>query len=255
MPPSLSPVLRSDELPEGSATRPEIRRARAGESEVLLARLSGGEVVAFDTKCPHQATSLDDATVWDGSLRCPRHLYLYDPHTGENILPAREAAPETLWKLRPGYLPVYRVEERDGWIWVANAPEPAPAAYDPEKERRPSRPPEPEPERASPAAFSPGCSTPFEHPPETVTTTTGQEFEVLLLTSLRPGHLWRGDVPEDLLEVVSQRFDSGPEPCHRVRLRACAAGEAAMRWSYGRPWDTEPAEIRTFVVRVQPDGR
>ncbi len=250
MEPSSSPVLRSEELPPGTPTRPEIRRARAGESEVLLARLAGGEVVAFDARCPHQGTSLDGATVWDGNLRCPRHLYLYDPHTGENVLPAREAARETLWKLRPGYLPVYRVEERDGWIWVADRPEPPPVAYDRERERRPSRLPEPEPEPAPPVA----PSGPVEHAPQTVAVVSGQEFEVILPTSLRPGHLWRGDVPEDLLVVVSQCFESGENPCHRVRLRACRQGEAPMRWSYARPWDVEPVEVRSFVVHVDAEA-
>lgn len=249
MEPSFSPVLRSEELPPGTPNRPEIHHARVGESEVLLARLADGEVVAFDAKCPHQGTSLDGATVWDGNLRCPRHLYLYDPRTGENVLPAREADPKTLWKLRPGYLPVYRVEEREGWIWVADRPEPPPAAYDPQKER-PSRLPEPEPEPPSPV---PAPSGPVEHPPQTVTVVSGQEFEVILPTSLRPGHLWRGDVPEDLLVVVSQRFQSGDNPCHRVRLRACRHGEAPMRWSYARPWDVEPVEVRSFVVRVGPE--
>ena len=236
---SLRPALQSEELPAGTATRPVIRRVLAGGSEVLLARLENGEAVAFAATCPHQATSLEDATLWDGTLRCPRHLYLYDPRTGENILPTRDSPPETLWKLRPGYLPVYRVEERDGWIWVADEPEPPPPAYDPDKERRPAGPLGTE---APPAVVA--DLGPVEHPPQALRATVGEDFEVALLGSARPGHLWQGELPDQLV-VVSQRFDA-------VRLRAAAPGQMAMRWSYARPWDVEPAEVRTFVVHVQP---
>jgi nitrite reductase/ring-hydroxylating ferredoxin subunit len=247
MGPSMRRVLRSEELVGGSPTQPEIRRARAGEADILLARLEDEGVVAFATTCPHQDTSLEDATVWDGNLRCPRHLYLYDPRTGENVLPARDTPPEALWKLRPGYLPVYRVEEREGWIWVADAPQPPPAAYDPEKERRPARPPEPE--MAAPVVEQAG---PLEHPTQTVVASAGEELEVLLSTSPRPGHLWRGEVPNELV-VVSQRIDADQPSNFRVRLRAGPPGQAAMRWSYARPWDVTPAEVRTFVVLIGPE--
>ena len=241
------PVLRSSELGAGvSPTQPEIVRVSAGESHVLVARLDGGGVVAFASVCPHQDTSLEDATVWDGNLRCPRHLYLYDPDTGENILPARDALPGTLWKLRPGYLPVYRVEEHDGWIWVADAPEPPPAAYDPEQERRPAGPPEAE----APAASTPSGPV-VPHSPEELTATAGAELEVLLTTSSRPGHLWQGEMSVELV-VVSQRIDPTNADVFGVRLRAGAPGEATMRWTYARPWDVEPAEVRTFVVRITP---
>lgn len=242
----MQPVLRSDELSAGvSPTQPKIRRVRAGESEVLLARLEGGGVVAFAPTCPHQDTSLEDATVWDGSLRCPRHLYLYDPKTGENVLPAHDALPGTLWKLRPRYLPVYRVEERDGWIWVADAPEPPPAGYDPEQERRPAHPPEPD------ATVTTTPTGPLVQPREELSATAGEELDLVLATSLRPGHLWRGEVTDGLV-VVSQRVDPGSGGAFRIRVRAAHPGQATMKWIYARPWDVEPAEIRVFVVRIAP---
>ena len=111
---------------------------RVGECHVLVARLRSGEVVAFGPSCPHQFTELDDATIWDGNLRCPRHSYLFDTRTGENIHPRREAKVENLWKLRPGYLPCYEVREEDGWIWVSDETKPPPVSYDPSLEVRPS---------------------------------------------------------------------------------------------------------------------
>lgn len=242
---SLRRVLRSEDLPAGTENRPEIRRARFGASEVLLARLAGGDVVAFHTRCPHQDTSLEEATLWDGNLRCPRHLYLYDPRTGENVLPARDAREGTLWKLKPGYLPVYRTEERDGWIWVADAPEPPPPSYDAENERR--RAAEPEPETSPPS----GQPQPLDHPTESIQVTVEEEFEVVLPTVPRPGHLWRVEVSDELVAVTSQRMDLEGDPCYRVGLRARGPGAAALRCTYARPWDTTPAEVRSFVVSIE----
>ena len=238
-------VLRSEELPPGTATLPQIRRMRVGQTEMLLARLNDGEVVAFDTTCPHQATSLEDATEWDGNLRCPRHLYLYDPRSGENILPAREARPATLWKLKPGYLPVYRVIERDGWVWVADEPEPPPLAYDRAQEQRPSRPVADEKPAHAAAEGS------VEHPTEELRVRPGQDLEVVLSAVPRPGHFWQLELSGECVAVVGQTLDPATPPAYRVRLCARSPGEASLRCTYARPWDATPSEVRVFVVSVE----
>ena len=248
-------ALPSDALSIGTPQEPGLQSVRVGDSDVLLCRLTDGEVVAFATRCPHQGTDLLEASFFDGRLRCPHHLYLYDPRTGENVLPARDARPENLWKLKPGYLPTYRVVERDGWIWVAERPCPAPAAYDPVAERRPvgarratpdslGDPPPP------PAAAAP--TGPVEHPPKTLRVRPGATFELRLPMPPRPGHAWRVEVSPPLLAVVQERFDPGADPPrHRVSLSARTEGVATVRCAFGRPWDTEPAEVRTYVVRIE----
>lgn len=250
---SLFPVLPSEELPAGKPNEPGIRRVRAGRVEVLLARLENGEVVAFDTICPHESTNLEDATFWDGKLRCPRHLYLYDTRSGENLLPAREARPENLWKLRPGYLPVHRVEERDGWIWVDEAPQGPPPGYDPSREKRPpgARRAAPEELAERPAAPPPPAG-PVEHPRKTLRVREGAVFELRLPTSPRPGHTWKVEVDGSLLAVVEQAFHSGDQPRYSVHIAAHAAGQAEIRCAYGRPWDPVPAEVRRYVVLIDP---
>lgn len=45
--------------------------------------------------------------------------------------------PEKLWRLKPGCLPIYPVEERDGWIWVSPQPLPPPDGWDAALERMP----------------------------------------------------------------------------------------------------------------------
>ena len=73
-------TLRSAEVGPGAIVPATVARAR-----VLVARLENGRAVAFARHCPHQDTDLGDATVVDGSIRCPRHEYLYDAVTGENV--------------------------------------------------------------------------------------------------------------------------------------------------------------------------
>ena len=152
-------ALPSEDLPAGEGPHTQIRRIRVGEGHILVARLNDGGVVAFAPRCPHQVTALDDATISDDRLRCPRHGYSYDTQSGENVHPRRDNRPEDLWKLRPGYLPCFEVAERDGWIWVETEPKPPPPGYDPALE-------EPPPERrSSPSAAAlphrrqPRCSS------------------------------------------------------------------------------------------------
>ena len=130
-------AIPSADLPTSVIGEPHIRRVSVGAVDVLLARLEERGVVAFAATCPHQETNLEAATFWDGKIRCPLHLYLYDPSSGENLIPARSTRPENLWKLKPGYLPIHRVEEHDGWILVSPTPNPPPEGFDPECEVRP----------------------------------------------------------------------------------------------------------------------
>ncbi|MGH9182221.1 MAG: Rieske 2Fe-2S domain-containing protein [Acidimicrobiales bacterium] len=244
---SLQPVLQSEQLRAGTPDDPSFRRVRVGRTEVLLARLPSGEVVAFGSHCPHQGTPLEDATFWDGKVRCRRHLYLYDPSTGENVLPTADTRPETLWKLKPGYLPTYPVEERDGRIWVDDTPNPPPPAWDPKREERPSAP-----APAEPPAAAPPPGGPVEHPAETVVTRVGEELSLVLPTSPRPGHIWRVDAQAALVSPVAQRFQPGEHACIEIRLAVRAPGETTVRCTYATPWDSIPKEVRTFVVHIDP---
>jgi nitrite reductase/ring-hydroxylating ferredoxin subunit len=240
-------VLRSDQVGPATSNRLDIHSVQLSDRRVLVARLSSGQVVAFAERCPHQNTPLDDAALWEGSLRCPRHLYLYNLETGENVLPAREARPGTLWKLKPGYLPIYRVQERGGWIWVSEQPEPPPPDYDPSQEE-PAAAASPE-QRDEPSA----PSGPIEHPREVLSATVGQELEIVLPTSHKPGHFWRVEVTpaeEPRLVVTSQGFDQGDRGRYIVRLLPNDAGEVSVRCGYGQPWGDCPSEVRTFSVEI-----
>jgi len=248
-------AVRSAECVVGPPGEPGFARVRVGAAEVLVTRMAGGEVVAFSADCPHQSTPLEGATFWDGRLRCARHLYLYDVHTGENVLPARDASPDALRRLKPGYLPIHRVEERDGWIWVAETPEPPPPCFDAEAER-PSAAGGPAP-TTSPAPAAPAAGTvpggkPVEHPPESVDVRVGQEFQLVLATSPRPAHMWRSAVSAPGVGMVSEGFAPDEPPRHVARLVAKAPGEVEIRFSYGTPWGATPVETRSFVVRVEP---
>ena len=207
------------------------RPVRVGGVDVLVGRLETGEVVAFGSTCPHQGTDLGDAALVDGCVRCPQHGYSYDAVTGESVEPGRRAraagSSGELWRLKPGYLRVHPVEERDGWIWVGLEPLPAPPSYDPSAEEAPS-----------PRAVVAGR--------EVLQVAVGATFE-LHLGAGRPGYVWRFDAGGHGLAVVESRVEGGSQ---LVRVAARAAGRATLRCSYGRPWDPEPAELRVYEVVV-----
>lgn len=208
-----------------------------GGVDVLLARLADGRVVAFAATCPHQRTDLGDGCLVDGRIRCTRHHYEYDTVTGENIVPARDTDPPDLWKAAPGYLPVFPVEDRDGWVWVGSEPLPPPPSYDPSLERHPDR---------QPAAAPPVAGV--------VRASVGTTFELRLPCGPRPSFVWRVATGGSSLAVVGERAQPGDPPSHLVRLVARTAGRWTVRCTYARPWDREPAEVRTYEVVVSAGG-
>ncbi|HVE47880.1 MAG TPA: Rieske 2Fe-2S domain-containing protein [Acidimicrobiales bacterium] len=243
--PELRRVMRSDKLLTAQPGEPHLRGAKVGRAEVLMVRLESGAVAAFAAYCPHQGTPLDGATLFDDSLRCPRHVFLYDLKTGENLVPARVNKPETLCKLKPGYLPIHRAEERDGWIWVSETPEPPPAAYDPLLEQGP-------PAETAPTAPAPPPPVDVPAGSAVVQATAGQEFEIVLPTTVRPGHFWTVVVPGAAATVVSQVFAPDPPPRHVVRLLAEAPGNLTISCAYGTPWGPTPAETQDVEVHIAP---
>ena len=214
-------MLASGELVAGAAPR---RVAVAG-ADLLLARLPDSRVVAFAATCPHQRSDLDVATFCEGRVRCPLHLYEYDLETGENVVPTRELDPPELRKAAPGYLRVHAVEGRDGWIWVGEEPKAPPPSYEP-------------PVASAPPATS--SADILRVPP-------GATFELRLPTTPRPGFVWRVGTEGSVLAVVGQRSERDG---HVVRLAARSAGRTTVRCTYARPWDREPADVRSYDVVV-----
>jgi nitrite reductase/ring-hydroxylating ferredoxin subunit len=237
--------MRSEELPAGEGNKTQIRRVRTEDGHILVARLQDGGLVAFAPSCPHQVTPLDDATITECVLRCPKHAYLYEADTGENVHPARGAKPENMWKLKPGYLPTYEIAERDGWIWVSPEPKPAPEAYDPELEERAQK------EAPAPIPFAPVRAGP-EQSVRFVNVASGSTFEIRVPTNPREGYTWRYELVGDLLSVVDEQFEPGELPCQRVQLEASGVGATTLCCTYVAPETAEPTDIRTYIVRVQP---
>lgn len=219
---------------------PEFREVEVAGRPVLLTRLPSGTAVAFAAECPHQGTSLRHASLYEGNLRCPQHNYVYDLHTGRNILPTRDARPGALARLKPGYLATYPVRERHGWILVGEEPNPRPPTS--------GAPTSAEPAPAA-APEHPGGAV--EHREETLSVVVGQEFELVLPTRPRPSHLWTVESDGAAVEILGQRYrEEGDGLCYRIRLGARREGVARLRCAYGRPWEREASIVRPFVVRV-----
>ncbi|WP_189023150.1 nitrite reductase small subunit NirD [Paenibacillus albidus] len=62
--------------PKGSRT------FRVNETEIALFRLSGGEVLAVENKCPHKGGTLSDGMVCGSKVHCPLHDWKIDLHSG-----------------------------------------------------------------------------------------------------------------------------------------------------------------------------
>jgi nitrite reductase/ring-hydroxylating ferredoxin subunit len=250
------PTLRSDDLPAGEGSNTRIRRVRAGDTYVLVARLGTGEVVAFDPTCPHQVTELDEAAIVDGMVSCPRHRYLYDPRSGLNVVPTATAKPSNLWKLRPGYLPCFPVEERDdGWIWVDPCPKPPPAEYDPALEERPARVrPGDEEERGTEVMIPgpPPIDIPTERSLSVVDVALESTFDLRLPIPPGQRQAWRLDMVGRSLEVLDEEYEPGDAPHQLVRLVARAPGATTLCFTYAYPDRPLPAAVRTYIVRVVP---
>jgi nitrite reductase/ring-hydroxylating ferredoxin subunit len=71
-------VARADELAPG-----EVRRVRAGEEQIALARI-GDDFYAVQGACLHLQGPLGDGKLEDHVLTCPWHGWQYDVRTGKN---------------------------------------------------------------------------------------------------------------------------------------------------------------------------
>ena len=103
-------------LPGIELERRALRKVRAGDSMVLLARLEDGALAATAVTCPHEGADLSQGEVYMGAIDCPRHHYLYDLQSGRNRYPYDVFPADLAAKLAP--LALYRVREKSGWIWV-----------------------------------------------------------------------------------------------------------------------------------------
>ncbi|NQX44220.1 nitrite reductase small subunit NirD [Paenibacillus tritici] len=74
------------------------RKLQVGDTEIALFRLSSGEVLAVENKCPHKGGLLSEGMVCGSKVHCPLHDWRIELHTGE------VQAPDT------GHVTTYEVE-------------------------------------------------------------------------------------------------------------------------------------------------
>ena len=90
---------------------PSDRCIAVADGRVVVARV-GDDVVAFQNRCLHQNSKLEDGRIDNGKLTCPLHFWRYEAATGRH-LGGR------------GTLESYPVEIVDGRVFV-EAPDPEP---------------------------------------------------------------------------------------------------------------------------------
>jgi toluene monooxygenase system ferredoxin subunit len=75
-------VATLDDLWEGDMTDVQV-----GDELILLVRLVGGDIRAYQGHCPHQRTALADGKLEGHILICAAHLWEFNLSTGEAINP------------------------------------------------------------------------------------------------------------------------------------------------------------------------
>jgi toluene monooxygenase system ferredoxin subunit len=76
-------VAAADDLWEGDVLGVDV-----GGAAVLLVSLAGGELRAYQGRCPHQEQPLAQGDVEDEVLTCSGHLWEFDLRSGEGLNPA-----------------------------------------------------------------------------------------------------------------------------------------------------------------------
>jgi len=76
-------VKGAGKLAEGQSKVVTFGDVLAGTAtQVMFSRLNG-ELMAIDAICPHQGVLMDDGALAEGKyVRCPLHLYHFNPKTG-----------------------------------------------------------------------------------------------------------------------------------------------------------------------------
>lgn len=74
-------VMPEDDLWEGELTGAEI-----GEKKIVLLNY-GGEIRAFEDRCPHLSSRLSEGDLDGCTLTCAAHLWEFDARTGKGINP------------------------------------------------------------------------------------------------------------------------------------------------------------------------
>ncbi len=59
------------------------RTLKVNGLEIALFRLSDGEVLAVENKCPHKGGTLSEGMVCGSKVHCPLHDWRIDLHTGK----------------------------------------------------------------------------------------------------------------------------------------------------------------------------
>ena len=75
-------VATLDDLWEGEMTDVQV-----GDEHILLVRLTGGDIRAYQGHCPHQRTALADGKLDGHILTCAAHLWQFNLCTGEGVNP------------------------------------------------------------------------------------------------------------------------------------------------------------------------
>jgi toluene monooxygenase system ferredoxin subunit len=75
-------------LADGDLWEGELTALGVGGREVMLVRLPGGELRAYQARCPHQGAALAEGAFDGRYLECSAHCWRFDLATGRGVNPS-----------------------------------------------------------------------------------------------------------------------------------------------------------------------
>lgn len=93
-------AMPADDLWEG-----ELAGVQVGGKKIILLNI-GGEIRAFEDRCPHLGSPLSEGDLDGCTLTCPSHQWLFDALTGMSINPANRRLATFATRVRQGYIEI-----------------------------------------------------------------------------------------------------------------------------------------------------
>ncbi|WP_276352331.1 nitrite reductase small subunit NirD [Cohnella caldifontis] len=87
------------------------RTVKLGDKEIALFRLTDGEVLALENRCPHKGGKLSEGMVCGGTVHCPLHDWRIDLRTGSALEPDEGCTGVYGVEVDPASGAVYLLEE------------------------------------------------------------------------------------------------------------------------------------------------
>ena len=105
-----------------------------------------------------------------------------------------------------------------------------------------------------------GCDvkTTSEGVPDLIEVEMGKTFTISLTSNPTTGYSWQPEFDSDFLELANREFTPDPSPLvgapgvETFEFPPLKLGEVTLTMMYKRPWEDQPIDERTTLVKIVP---